>query len=276
MKTLQEVKRDIQRAAKLGSYLAKRAKGRWPSRTIPFKDSKENEQKAITSYSAYFRLKKKTNDNDYENHLWDKQAKVKTIPTKSLIPTQDGTDWNAKHFITVKSKDKDPVLVLKRKDKHYIWDGHHRYMSKRLQGIPDMEVKVLDLDKPGEHEKSSIKEDAPANAAGGGNIAGIGVGAQGEPGVPKKLRRKHTILRRAPPLQEGLFAGLTTLLVPESVIQTAVLEKRKFKHWRTYLPENDVGLAIREWAQTNPCSPIILEGPSGHMVFAKYGVQNNK
>ena len=33
-----------------------------------------------------------------------------------------------------------------------------------------------------------IKEDSavPANAAGGGNIAGIGVGPQGEPGVPKK------------------------------------------------------------------------------------------
>jgi hypothetical protein len=33
-----------------------------------------------------------------------------------------------------------------------------------------------------------IKEDSavPANAVGGGNIAGIGVGPQGEPGVPKK------------------------------------------------------------------------------------------
>jgi hypothetical protein len=33
-----------------------------------------------------------------------------------------------------------------------------------------------------------IKEDSavPANAVGVGNIAGIGVGTQGEPGVPKK------------------------------------------------------------------------------------------
>jgi len=35
-----------------------------------------------------------------------------------------------------------------------------------------------------------IKEDSavPANAVGGGNIAGIGVGPQGEPGVPKKKK----------------------------------------------------------------------------------------
>lgn len=31
-----------------------------------------------------------------------------------------------------------------------------------------------------------LKEEAPANAAGGGAIAGIGVGADGEPGVPVK------------------------------------------------------------------------------------------
>ncbi len=31
-----------------------------------------------------------------------------------------------------------------------------------------------------------IQEDAPVNAVGGGQIAGVGVGAQGEPGVKKK------------------------------------------------------------------------------------------
>lgn len=36
----------------------------------------------------------------------------------------------------------------------------------------------------------TIGEDAPANAVGGGNIAGMGVGSQGEPGVrPKALKR---------------------------------------------------------------------------------------
>ncbi len=32
-------------------------------------------------------------------------------------------------------------------------------------------------------------EDAPVNAVGGGNIAGLGVGPQGEPGVNKKKKK---------------------------------------------------------------------------------------
>ena len=35
---------------------------------------------------------------------------------------------------------------------------------------------------------NSIKEDAPVNAVGGGQIAGLGVGPQGEPGVTKKKK----------------------------------------------------------------------------------------
>jgi hypothetical protein len=34
--------------------------------------------------------------------------------------------------------------------------------------------------------KSPFKEDAPVNNVGGGAIAGVGVGPQGEPGVKKK------------------------------------------------------------------------------------------
>ena len=36
-----------------------------------------------------------------------------------------------------------------------------------------------------------VPEEAPANAAGGGNIAGIGVGPDGEPGVMPKAAQKY-------------------------------------------------------------------------------------
>jgi hypothetical protein len=39
--------------------------------------------------------------------------------------------------------------------------------------------------------ESLIDEDAPANSAGSGNIAGIGVGPQGEPGVKPKAMAKY-------------------------------------------------------------------------------------
>ena len=40
-----------------------------------------------------------------------------------------------------------------------------------------------------EFKKELEKEEAPANSAGSGNIAGIGVGPDGEPGVKKKKKK---------------------------------------------------------------------------------------
>ena len=48
---------------------------------------------------------------------------------------------------------------------------------------------------------NSMKEDAPVNAVGGGQIAGLGVGPQGEPGVTKKKKQMlfSSFLRRKLP-----------------------------------------------------------------------------
>ena len=39
--------------------------------------------------------------------------------------------------------------------------------------------------------KQFLDEEAPVNAAGSGNIAGLGVGLQGEPGVSAVARKRH-------------------------------------------------------------------------------------
>ena len=45
---------------------------------------------------------------------------------------------------------------------------------------------------------TGIEEDAPANAAGGGNVHGIGIGPYGEPGIdPKKKKKRHTLIDRS-------------------------------------------------------------------------------
>ena len=49
---------------------------------------------------------------------------------------------------------------------------------------------------------SELDEDAPVNSVGGGNIAGIGVGPQGEPGVYKK-KKKDLVL--APTMKRKTF-----------------------------------------------------------------------
>jgi hypothetical protein len=48
----------------------------------------------------------------------------------------------------------------------------------------------------------NIKEDAPANSAGGGNIAGIGVGAKGEPGRAKQILMR---IKRKKAKERGLW-----------------------------------------------------------------------
>ena len=49
---------------------------------------------------------------------------------------------------------------------------------------------------------NSMKEDAPVNAVGGGQIAGVGVGPQGEPGIKKKKKVASFIsfMRRKTPV----------------------------------------------------------------------------
>ena len=43
----------------------------------------------------------------------------------------------------------------------------------------------------------TLDEDMPTSAAGHGNIAGLGVGPQGEPGVdPKKKKKRHILIDR--------------------------------------------------------------------------------
>jgi len=48
-------------------------------------------------------------------------------------------------------------------------------------------------------ENKVFDEDAPVNAAGGGAIAGIGVGPDGEPGMPKKKQKEY--IKKAQPLK---------------------------------------------------------------------------
>jgi hypothetical protein len=142
--------------------------------------------------------------------------------------------------------------------------------------------------KNNDKKKGKLNEQAPVNSSGGGGIAGLGVGPQGEPGVSSSAMNRHkkeneqnspvmtNILRRKPldvPLVEmGVFAGHKTFKVPRMVYERAVHEKIKGKHWTKYVGDGDIGKAIREYANKNPKSPIILEDQkTGYMCFARYG-----
>lgn len=105
------------------------------------------------------------------------------------------------------------------------------------------------------------QEEAPVNSAGGGNIAGLGVGPKGEPGSPpRKLLRRNK------------FAGHTVFEVKSDVYYKAKLQKRKGQHWKTYLGEDEYCAEIREYANKKPHKAIVLQDEnSGAMFFARYG-----
>lgn len=137
-----------------------------------------------------------------------------------------------------------------------------------------------------------IKEDGgtpavstgPTNSAGRGAVAGLGVGPHGEPGVhpkhqPKRNRTPKTsailgyFRRKAPNMMaEETFAGAIVFEVSSSTFHNAKMEKRKGKHWRTYLDECDELCEIREYANKHPNKPIVLQNRNtNEMVYVRYG-----
>lgn len=133
-----------------------------------------------------------------------------------------------------------------------------------------------------------IDEDAPTVNAGSGNIAGIGVGPQGEPGVSPKVQKKRygntkspllfpDMMRRSQPQSiissrnKGQFAGAAVFEVSSTLFHNLTMQKRKGKHWRTYLEEDDCYAEIREWAVKHPKGKIVVRNEcTGEMRYIKY------
>jgi hypothetical protein len=130
-------------------------------------------------------------------------------------------------------------------------------------------------------------------------VPGTGDDAQAFPkGEPLKKYKKRnekeqdsqeseiSLMRRATPMMEeadktgdyktGMFAGSTTFVVPSNIFHEAKMQKRKGKHWRTYIGESDHLSHIREYAAKNPKKAIILQDENtGAMCYARYGKKDN-
>ena len=73
-------------------------------------------------------------------------------------------------------------------------------------------------------------------------------------------------------VKEETFAGAVVFEVSSHTFHNAKMEKRKGKHWRTYLDECDELAEIREYAKRNPKKPIVLQNRNtNEMVYVKYG-----
>jgi hypothetical protein len=99
--------------------------------------------------------------------------------------------------------------------------------------------------------------------SGGGPIAGL---PPDFPPVPAGVTSKGSMLRRKK------FAGKEVFVVPSDAFHKARLGKKKFEHYSSYVGRDEIGEAIRQYAQENRDEPIILEDElSGAMVYLRYG-----
>lgn len=115
--------------------------------------------------------------------------------------------------------------------------------------------------KKGASNWGTKTEEAPVNNVGSGNIAGLGVGPQGEPARPKKLM---------PMARRGKFAQYETFIVSSATYNNIKQEKKKGKHWRTYLEEDDAYHDLREYAKKAK-GPIVIEDErTGACTFVRY------
>ncbi len=125
-----------------------------------------------------------------------KEAKKKNIKVSKVSP---GGPMGAEYEVTFTGAEKD---LMKYAKEHLGFEGRNfRDLKKHLdmgEVKEDMsryyDDKALGLSKPKTWNPKTkqfedLDEDAPANAAGAGNVAGIGVGPDGEPGV--KLKKKE-------------------------------------------------------------------------------------
>ena len=118
------------------------------------------------------------------------------------------------------------------------------------------------------------------------NIPGTGQTPAGKPAgfgdtiVNPSARKKYiskaqpgpTLLRRALPkqIEEETFAGAMVFEVSSSLFHNLTMQKRKGKHWRTYLEEDDCYQEIREYANKNKGPIVIRNKTTNEMRYIRY------
>jgi len=108
--------------------------------------------------------------------------------------------------------------------------------------------------------KKLLKEEAPVNAVGGGNIAGTGDDA------PVGKKAQMALVRRAK------FANNDVFVVDTERFNKARLGKKKYLKYETYVGNDEIGNEIRQFGRKYPKKPIILQDDkTGAMIFLRYG-----
>lgn len=224
------------------------------SKTIsPFKKSKgKSILSKAKSKSIFARFRAK-----FKKRKMKSLGKMKKLKEDfKILPLQKG--WRENPI-------KIGSTVFYKKQPHKV-EGPLRYKIKEepylfiIGGNPRKQKTVHPKDiKEFNALKNMHTEDAPVNSAGGGNVAGIGVGPDGEPG-----RSKSNIIRRK-------FAGHEVFEVDTHRFMECRMGKAKYHRYSKYVGTDEIGEAIRQYGRNNPKKPIIIQdNKTSAMIYLKY------
>ena len=126
-----------------------------------------------------------------------------------------------------------------------------------------------------------VKESATMAALAAGSALGAAAAphinkavGKGLDWLEKKRKQKHQDhydkkSRRI--VKEETFAGAMVFEVSSKLFYNITLQKRKGKHWRTYLEEDDCYAEIREWARKHPKGKIVVRNENtGEIRYIRY------
>lgn len=140
-----------------------------------------------------------------------------------------------------------------------------------------------------------VEDGTPVNNVGSGNIAGMGVGPDGEPGVPvrKKLKvvgppvvdprlfsRKIFSRTKSKTMTveevESTFAGSKVFSVDPDSYHQCRLGKNRYHRWSKYVGDSDAGIAIRNFGKNNSSQPIVvMNNVTGEMMYLRHADLHN-
>ena len=162
-------------------------------------DSSRARKRMTGAHKASFKVSKREMDSSYKedlpNMLKDLRSKKKSHANmrreyggswkrlQNRTAAEHGHDYNRDHLLQVGQKHMNEAMDNTLKNRKIASKA-----GSKLSMDPD--TKTPDYFTAALRRKKGLPEEAPTNSVGGGKIAGMGVGTQGEPGVgPKAMKR---------------------------------------------------------------------------------------
>jgi len=216
---------------------------------------------------------------DENGKVLKKRSKLKTKEEKEAYTLSDTLVFNLKKVLAKVPGGSSKfgtfaaaLFLMKEENKNAKLYYDQTFLEKEyalfLQECKYNKKEVIQLIEEVELEMyEELNEDGLA--AGGGNIAGIGVEnpsvpGQAEPGIKKKKIKKGS-----------KFAGSEVFVVKPEIFMRARYGKRRYAKYEQYVGNDETGEAIRQYGRANPSKPIVLQDElTGSMIYLKYGRKN--